>query len=290
VELEELDLSESNIHKCEENVFDSLTNLINLDLAKTQIFSFGFGHQYVDSSSVNSNEINLPDCNNKLEGIFTNVQVLDLSFNNFECIHDTFFLSFAHLTKLIISLNELNIFRMRKFEGLANLDELIVLFSNDIQPIFDRDHFRSFVNLKKLVLSLESYYSCIQVIDESTFEALGDLKSLELLDLSKGWISQVEPNSFKHFASLKTLNLSFNNIELIREDAFAGLENLVWLDLSNCKIEQLEANAFRGLGNKLEKLDLTCNPVQIVSADEFRFAHGFGNLVKIMFDSLHSFY
>jgi Leucine-rich repeat (LRR) protein len=282
INLEELDLSESNIKKVEDNVFNSLNSLINLDLAKTQIFSFGFGHEETTSS--------LKISNKKLDGIFQNVQVLDLSFNNFDCIDQTFFINFSNLNKLIISLHELNIFRLKKFEGLGNLDELIVLFSNDIQPIFDEDHFKNFTNLKKLVLSLESYYSCIQLIDEHTFSGLRPLKNLELFDLSKGWISHIEPNSFNHFPNLKHLNLSFNNLEILKDNAFNGLDNLQILDLSNCKIEQIESNAFNGLGNKLEKLDLQCFPIQLFNSLDFKFTHGLNNLVKILFDTVFPFY
>lgn len=98
------------------------------------------------------------------------------------------------------------------------------------------------------------------LLDQVPIRALGHLKKLNLLDLSKNKISLVPNDAFKGLTNLATLKLMDNNVTLERY-AFRGLDNcLKNLNLKGTKQKRVP-DSVRGL-KTLAFLDLSQNSIR----------------------------
>lgn len=93
---------------------------------------------------------------------------------------------------------------------------------------------------------------CLQVIKSDTFK---HLRHLEILQLSKNQIRQVEVGAFNGLPNLNTLELFDNRLTLVPSHAFEYLSKLRELWLRNNPIETLPAYAFHRVPS-LRRLDL----------------------------------
>ncbi|XP_070497092.1 uncharacterized protein haf isoform X2 [Chironomus tepperi] len=98
------------------------------------------------------------------------------------------------------------------------------------------------------------------LLEQVPIRALGNLKKLNLLDLSKNKISSIPNDAFKGLTNLATLKLMDNNVTLERY-AFRGLENcLKNLNLKGTKQKRIPESV-RGL-KTLAFLDLSQNGIR----------------------------
>lgn len=93
---------------------------------------------------------------------------------------------------------------------------------------------------------------CFQVIKSDTFK---HLRHLEILQLSKNQIRQIEVGAFNGLPNLNTLELFDNRLTLVPSHAFEYLSKLRELWLRNNPIETLPAYAFHRIPS-LRRLDL----------------------------------
>ncbi|CAI9743540.1 adhesion G-protein coupled receptor G6-like [Octopus vulgaris] len=148
-------------------------------------------------------------------------------------------------------------------------------------------------NLPSLVL-LDLSYNDITNIKKGTFK---DLCCLQELYLSNNKISIIEQGSFKNLGSLRTLFLYDNEISNIEHESFENLPELADLDLSCNKIFEIEQSTFVNV-TSLEYLHLSCNKISNIDESTFKNLgslkdldlsyNQISNIEEITFKSLHS--
>lgn len=101
----------------------------------------------------------------------------------------------------------------------------------------------------------------IRHIDSNTFKGLS---RLEILDLSRNEITNLNVNLFESLSSLKELRLYRNKLKRIDGNTFKNLSSLQRLSLSNNEIEEIDTNAFECVsslrvlrlnGNRLKQIE-----------------------------------
>jgi len=95
------------------------------------------------------------------------------------------------------------------------------------------------------------------------------LSSLQVLNLSRNFISNVSNQWLKDVHNLKVLDMSSNNISNLKEDVFAGLPTLQRLSLSENQISVVLPSALSGLNNSLRCLDLSFNKISCLNNGVF---------------------
>ncbi|CAL1270134.1 unnamed protein product [Larinioides sclopetarius] len=155
------------------------------------------------------------------------LQVLHLSCNNLESLHES------------------------SFECCRSV-QILMLDHNNISNVTD-DSFSRMENLRILDLSYNSIYR----LPETVFA----VTQIEKLNLSRNNFMAVPIASLELVkGSLRHLDLSLNQIENISLDSFASLNKLQALNLSSNYISFLHEQSFHGL-NYLVELDLSHNPL-----------------------------
>lgn len=219
--LERLDLSHNNMAKLPEAVFCSLQNLVYLNLTRNrlrhlELFHFGSSGQH--------------KCG-------TNMQVLDLSHNNFDSINSQVFSHLTNLQELHLQGNVISVIGDHGFDGLSALTVLNAA-SNRL------------VNLAP--------------------ELFADARELREMYLHNNTINVLAPGLFNELSRLLVLDLSENQLteEWVNAATFTGLSHLVFLSLSNNNITKLDAIIFRDL-YRLRSLRLDNNGVQFLPENVF---------------------
>lgn len=93
-------------------------------------------------------------------------------------------------------------------------------------------------------------------------------KNVEILNLERAEIAQIDENTFRDAHNLKHLSLKHNEIRVLESSTFNGVENLESLDLTFNQIENLPTGIFRNL-TKLKELTLTDNKIKNVDETTF---------------------
>lgn len=230
-----LDLSKNLIKVIERNSFVKLIRLARLDLSKNRISDLSWtqlpclrtlnlGDSYIKNIPRNAFEgspllellfLNKTDINILEEGCFKgmpNLRIINLSDSELPSLKEGSFIDFG-------SLFDKN-----------NQIEILDLGYNGIESI-DKDAFKDFPNLKKLVLNFNK-------INDSSF--LNQLASLEYLNLEHNLISSVK-TIFEKLTKLVSLDLSENPLEKFDVPKFhVESENLKFINLTNCKIRNID--------------------------------------------------
>ena len=160
--------------------------------------------------------------------ITTNLEKLDLSFNN---------------------LHELNIIFTEKTENLQNLD----LSHNNIINLsqFAESKLNNLINLNLTYNNI----SDIECLGKKTH-----FNNLEELNLSNNNISDINTLiENDKLINLKKLNLNYNNISNVSSLSKNKLSNLIELDLSFNKIENIDFIELNSNLDNIEKIDLSNN-------------------------------
>ena len=177
---------------------------------------------------------------------YSNLQVLDLSYNNMNRIEDNVFRSLVNLKTLRLTGNELDTITSQTFKGLTSL-QVLDLSENDISNI-----------------------------QESPFT---DLQKLQELDLSRNSISTVSPIAFLGLVSLRSLALDNNKLEGLLQESLGHASNLHYLMLNNNDMKQIPSGTFADL-KVLQTLNLDGNDIGMIS--ETAFGDEFDNHLKIL--------
>ncbi|PZC85711.1 leucine-rich repeat neuronal protein 2 [Helicoverpa armigera] len=172
---------------------------------------------------------------------------------------------YTQLTVLDISYNKISDLGSRNFENNNEMTHLN-LSHNRLRRL-DKE---TFIGLKSLV-DLNLANNVITNIHLQTFK---DLSALERLDLSSNKLVKFEPETFKPLTSLKIISLKNNSILDIPSDNIAFIMHLEVLDLSDNLIEQVPKHGIPYL-QELKHLDLNNNLIE--SVDQL----GFHNLPSL---------
>ncbi|KAI8491462.1 Leucine-rich repeat-containing protein 4C [Branchiostoma belcheri] len=189
---------------------------------------------------------------------FSQLQTLDLSFNMISEIEDGAFVGLESLHTLQLYYNRLTSIPTEALGRLPHLKELW-LRGNPINCL-DADAFAYLPNLQLLDLGELRHLEAISndmfsglsklvhlnfaVANLQTVPYLGELESLEELDLSGNSIKVIDNEAFTGLSKLKRLIIISSQVTEIKRFALSHLKSLTELDLSYNNISALPSNEF----------------------------------------------
>ena len=196
----------------------------------------------------------------------TNLEFLDLSFNQISQIEKGTFDHFQKIKHLDLSKNYVTNLSPFISPGLSTLQELDLSGNklNEIEP--GNFAFMQFLR--------------ILILEENLFESF-DFEAipihLETLNLHKNYINFLMPAKMEK--SLTYLDLSFNNIDFLDPKIFAHFPKLQFLRLANNMLKNLD---FYGhLPLSLRKLDLRTNLIETLKSSDADNLVNFGHLNQL---------
>uniref|UniRef100_A0A2A4JFS5 LRRCT domain-containing protein n=1 Tax=Heliothis virescens TaxID=7102 RepID=A0A2A4JFS5_HELVI len=254
----ELDLSVNGISNIEYNAFQSLMQLVTLNLSRNKLIDFRVdAKDLADIKCLNLSNNYISHLYYESFAYMTNLQNLDLSYNRLNFIPDMTFNNNYNLKYVNMTFNEIakldNIYITMFHPEGGNLDlsnnglfklhiphgegirlEKLMLHSNNISDptLIDLSHQ---TELKQLDMSdnlIEDLNANSLLLPEST---------LVYLDLTCNKIQSIGPATFKKVPHLKTLRLGHNQLTKLEYGAFQGLTDLSNLDLSYNRITYLDS-------------------------------------------------
>nr|XP_034321274.1 uncharacterized protein LOC105335195 isoform X1 [Crassostrea gigas] len=260
--------------------------------------------------------LNLSRCNlsdSSLKGFgkrlnSSNLQNLDLSYNNIRNLELKSFDGLRSLLYLNISNNQLTALQMSFLQSTPKLRHLIItnnkiktitesnnrlssslelldLQNNNLMTIQPSSLYR-LKSVSKIVLrnnnitntgfyfskSMEMLYELdlsYNFIEKITDYMFNGLNRLRYLNLQNNLIAILNGFSFSTLNSLRTLNLAFNQIHVINKMTFENLESLTKLNLTGNKLQIITPIRFVPLV-KLQVLDLSGNGLENLEYDAFK--------------------
>ncbi|XP_015912738.1 leucine-rich repeat neuronal protein 1 [Parasteatoda tepidariorum] len=183
------------------NQLPPLNSLLLLDLSHNQIKQLGRGLIFHN---------------------FTNLQVLNLSYNDFRTVFNGVFRGIHRLRILVMTHVQIKFIEEHVFDGLRELRRLN-LDHNQLNAIFP--------------------------------EWFKELPKLEELHLENNHISYINSGSFTALGNLRKLSLSGNKIRGVSDHAFDGLENLTSLYIEDNQLFKVPSTSLQATKNlKILKL------------------------------------
>ena len=191
---------------------------------------------------------------------------VDLSFNNIITLDRMSFFGMHNVTKLILSGNKFNILRDHVFDGMSNLQNLVISKIQSIENIFTP--FDGLQNLLKLNIHGTSF-----PLQRDTFSGLDLLKQLDLTRSTQTCVTLWKKKSaLSPLHGVTTILLNENFLDGLQPGTFVGLGNLTRLEMAECKISSLHRDVFRPLCS-LQILDLRQNKLQKLDIHYFQPLH-----------------
>ena len=283
--MEELSFSKTGMSAIQAGVFDSLGDLLHLNLSDNNIAVLPTG---VFDSLGKLRDLDLSDNNIVVlpAGVFDSLVelwYLDLSDNNIAALPAGVFDLLGELRQLYPGDNNITVLPAGVFDSLDELGWL-TLSDNNIAAL-PAGVFDSLGELRGLHLSDNN----IAVLPAGVFDSLGELQELDLsdnniavlptgvfdspgkllyLDLSDNYIAVLPAGVFDSLGDLLYLHLSDNNIAVLPAGVFDSLGELRTLYLNGSNIAVLPAGVFDSLG-KLRYLYLNGNNISVLPAGVF---------------------
>ncbi|XP_050092243.1 insulin-like growth factor-binding protein complex acid labile subunit [Anopheles aquasalis] len=180
---------------------------------------------------------------------YTELTMLDLSYNHLLSIPERIFMYQKKLLQLHLNNNKLGSITNRTFGGLDEL-RVLNLRGNFIDAV-GVEMFKALPKLEELNLGQNR----IATLHASAFEGLGNLRVLYLDDNS---ISTIPTMSLTPLKGLAELFLGTNALFKVLPGAFEGLTQLRRLDIHGSMLVNVTADTFRGLEN-IRSLDISDN-------------------------------
>ncbi|VVC93666.1 unnamed protein product [Leptidea sinapis] len=252
----ELDLSKNSISHIEYDAFQSMDNMISLDLSCNKLFTF---------------EVNADD--------LRYVRYLNLSTNSLHTLHFQSFVSMKYLQNLDLSHNQMDYFPDQSlsnnymiklinmtYNDIASLQSLRITF-NHVGGVLDlSNNSISKLNLPRgdavglsiLILSSNN-------ISDLYLIKLSHQSDLEQIDLTYNYIQELDKSSLQLPEKLAVLDLSHNSIVKIGPSTFSRVNQLKTLRLSHNYLSEIEYGAFQGLSD-LQNLDLAYNRIVMLDS------------------------
>lgn len=217
-------------------------------------------------------------------GFYTQLTVLDISYNKIVDLFDKNFENNIEMTHLNLTNNYLKRLDKDTFVGLKRLVDLD-LSSNELVDIHPQT-FKDLTSLERLDLSSNKLVG----FRKDTFEPLSSLKilslqnntildlptfnfaflvNLEFLDMSLNLVQEIPKHGIPYLKELKHLDFNTNVIDTIDQLGFHNLPSLRHLDLSNNNMTSIPTSALSKLSN-LSHLYLSGNFIQNVTALSFQ--------------------
>ncbi|XP_037042584.1 insulin-like growth factor-binding protein complex acid labile subunit [Bradysia coprophila] len=164
-----------------------------------------------------------------------NIQILDFSWNQLTSLKQDSLRTLSQLSVANFSHNEIEDIEMVAFSSLQSM-KILDLRNNRIAHLFD----------------------------------LGDLSTLEILNLDENFLVELPPNGFHKLKGLRTLTLSENTISTLQRNCFYGLEALRTLNISGNSITNIQNYIFDGFSTVLKELDISKNYISQIDSNAFQ--------------------
>lgn len=180
--------------------------------------------------------------------VTTDLQVLDLSYNNLEVVSNS---RFPKLARLLLNGNKL---RLLGDEGSVSLPKLDYL---DVS----HNHLKSLPRFqpRSQVKTLRAQENALEDFSEDFWESF---PVIEVLDLSQNHLTTVPV--LKNQEHLQNLDLSNNEIKIVHGLSFGQMKNLKSIDLSNNLLTTVDPNVLRNF-EELKIIDLSHNRLWDIS-------------------------
>lgn len=192
---------------------------------------------------------------------YTELRMLDLSYNELISIQKQIFIYQAKLLQLHLNHNKISEINIDTFKGLISL-EVLNLRGNYIVELTN-----SIFAAVPAVEELNLGQNRIATIHPDAFKGLSKLKSLYLDD---NILTTMPTISFKHIQLLAELFIGVNAFNVLPNDAFRNLQQLARLDLHGTLLTNISSAAFYRLKN-LRLLDISDNQLQKVPTSQLGF-------------------
>ncbi|XP_035787209.1 insulin-like growth factor-binding protein complex acid labile subunit [Anopheles albimanus] len=180
---------------------------------------------------------------------YTELTMLDLSYNHLLGIPKSIFVYQRRLLQLHLNNNKISAIGNKTFAGMDEL-RVLNLRGNFIESVTKR-LFASLSKLEELNLGENQ----ISTLHPDAFEGL---TSLRILHLDDNAINTIPTPSFRPLRLLAELYLGLNTLYSIQTGAFEGLQHLRRLDVRGSMLVNLTIDTFRGLEN-VRSLDVSDN-------------------------------
>ena len=238
---------------------------INWETLNTTYVLQNATHLYLNNNSISNLE----------KAIFettTNLQVLNLSFNNLTYLNRNVFDSMTNLSELYLNNNKISVLKNFTFSKLKNL-KILKLYYNEMTEI-DKNQFLGLDNLMELYLAFNNLTSISNLtsnkrirtekIDKNATDS-NSLNQTNAIYLNKTIPSinnqseyKADNNSNNALEKLEKITICFNQLKEIKKNNFNGLSNLNYMRILFNKITTLENDSFVDLVN-LKYLNLRGN-------------------------------
>lgn len=256
-----INLSQNNLQKIPEKVFDNLETIEELDLSYNMLKTLPpaiFNRTALAILRLKGNNIS-----GDLHFGNADLQQLDLSHNNIKHIHHGMFDKMEGLTNLILKANVITKIQPDSFLTLKNLRH-IDLSVNEIDQVSSLLFYK---NSELDVIRLNDNPRLTQLPTDG-FQSYNGYFTVYYLDISNCAIGALGHKTFSTMPRLATLKLAWNNINNLERDTFVALTMLNDLDLSNNLIVKMDELMFMR-NNDLTKLNLAGNPIRKLSVRLF---------------------
>ncbi|XP_071529921.1 uncharacterized protein [Panulirus ornatus] len=241
-ELVELDLNDNQLEMLPNSLFYDLENLRHLKLHKNRLLYLS-PDIFQDTRALRTIDLSF----NILEGLpgvvfkkLHYVYLLNLANNAIVRLDEGIFFDLDSLEDLDLSENKLKELPQLVFYKLKSLKRLM-LSRNELARL----PYGVFSNLR----NLQELYLHQNYIENLPTGVFRDLTNLTLLEMTSNRVTIVNYKDFLTMGNLRYLFLGQNLITHIRNKTFVGTPKLEKLYLFSNKIEQVELAAFSGLNN-----------------------------------------
>ncbi|XP_070557403.1 toll-like receptor Tollo [Ptychodera flava] len=180
---------------------------------------------------------------------------LDLSNNRIGRLNALAFSHLTNLTRLDLSYNLLDYNEMdsRIFEGLGNVDYLILKYNRAISTI-KSEWFRPMYSMSKIDLQRAN----VEAISEDAFKHNINLRFVRLME---NRINKIEPALFRNLPSLEKVLLQRNQLEYLPPDMFNGSKNTDELNVYNNRLTIISSSTGLQYMENLKRLSVYQNPL-----------------------------
>ncbi|KAJ8718103.1 hypothetical protein PYW07_006033 [Mythimna separata] len=294
--LTELDLSVNSITNIEYSAFQSLIQLISLNLSKNKVIDFVVNaNDLADLKYLNLSGNYITQLYYESFSAMTKLQNLDLSYNQLDFIPDMTFNNNYNLKLVNMTYNEiekLDSIHITMFhpEGgvldLSNngLSKINIPYGEGLRLITLFLHSNNISDPSLVDLSHQTELQTVDMSDNLIWEL--DESSLRLpesclvyLDLTCNRIHRIGPSTFKRLPRLKTLRLGHNQLTKLEYGSFEGLTDLFNLDLSYNRIAYLDSKLMMDL-KCLHHLSLRSNDMTVLDMTSW-YGHKFDLRVNV---------
>ncbi|XP_061195059.1 uncharacterized protein LOC133203254 [Saccostrea echinata] len=255
-------------------------SLSSFDTRKLRNFSFLL-HLNISGCSINDSTVK----NLGYQLRSSNLQNLDLSFNNLRHLNQNTFGGMINLLYLNISHNQIESFEILLMSSIPKLrylnlrnNKIEIIQANEMGNIFypklkyldlRNNKIRTIMpkslyllgSITKLILSHNTITNTEQYFTNS-------MRTLSDLDLSSNLIKVITNNMFSGLSRLRDLNLKNNQIEILNGFSFSSLISLRTLNLAFNKIHTIHRKALENMV-LLSTLNLTGNRLRILDSARF---------------------